>query len=494
MLTRAFVACAAAAALVSAACDKVPLTAPTNSTISVSADAQVLPPGGNTRVSALVIEAAGTPVHDGTVVRFTATLGQVNPVEVETRGGVATTTFVAGSESGTAQIRATSGAANGGSGDSATNVVEIQVGAAAAQSVAVSASPSRVPSSGGTVTIVASAMDASGNRLVGVPITFTSTAGTLSASSAATDSSGEARVTLETNREAEVTARAGSQSATTRVTVGTPPTLQLVTSPANPVVGLPVTLTVTPAGGTMPRVIVNWGDGSTSDLGTIAAATNATHVYGRSGSYSILATASQDGDTFATSTSVNVGAAAVTLSEPSPASPTVGTPVTFTVTPAAGTSPRVVINWGDGNTDDLGTLSAARTVAHTYNSAGSYIVTANATSGSETFTTSRGVTVAARPGLSVNVSATPSNPDRCQPATFTAVVSPAGESITSYRWTIDSDVDSEDVEITTTGNSLTRAFTNSGTKTVTVTASTADGRTGNGQTQIVVKTTPATCP
>ena len=51
--------------------------------------------------------------------------------------------------------------------------------------------------------------------------------------------------------------------------------------------------------------------------------------------------------------------AAVTLSAPSPASPLTGSPVTLTVTPAAGTSPRVVMDWGDGTTTDLGVVTAA---------------------------------------------------------------------------------------------------------------------------------------
>jgi hypothetical protein len=104
------------AALVAAACDKVPLLAPQESTISVSAQAVSLPPGGSTTITAMVMESSGTAVHDGTRVTFTATLGRVEPAEVETRGGTASTTFIAGATSGTAQIRATSGGAAGSGG------------------------------------------------------------------------------------------------------------------------------------------------------------------------------------------------------------------------------------------------------------------------------------------------------------------------------------------------------------------------------------------
>ena len=108
-----------------AACDSSPLMAPVASTISISAlDTKVLP-GGSTEVTAVVIEEAGTPVHDGTQVRFTATLGRVEPETATTHDGVARATFTAGSTTGTAKVTASSGAAAAGD---LGNVVEITVG------------------------------------------------------------------------------------------------------------------------------------------------------------------------------------------------------------------------------------------------------------------------------------------------------------------------------------------------------------------------------
>ena len=112
-------------ALIVTACDSSPLVAPVGSTISVFSTTTTLAPGGTAEISAVVIEEAGTPVHDGTVVRFSATLGTVNPVEVETRDGVALTTFTAGSMAGTAQIAATSGGAL--TGPEAPNVIDITI-------------------------------------------------------------------------------------------------------------------------------------------------------------------------------------------------------------------------------------------------------------------------------------------------------------------------------------------------------------------------------
>ena len=105
------------------ACD--PLVAPVASTISVSATNTVVVPGGSTEVFAEVIEEAGTPVHNGTVVRFSTTLGRVDPETATTVDGVARTTFTAGSATGTAKVTASSGAAAAGD---LGNVVEITVG------------------------------------------------------------------------------------------------------------------------------------------------------------------------------------------------------------------------------------------------------------------------------------------------------------------------------------------------------------------------------
>jgi len=107
------------------ACDSSPLVAPLASTISVTSSASALAPGGAAEIEAYVIEEAGTPVQDGTVVRFSATLGSVDPRESRTTGGVARTTFVAGPTAGTARVTALSGAATAGE---VPNTVDIAIG------------------------------------------------------------------------------------------------------------------------------------------------------------------------------------------------------------------------------------------------------------------------------------------------------------------------------------------------------------------------------
>ena len=317
------------AAIVAAGCDTVPLLAPTASTITVSAATLVLPVGGSTEIQAFVLEQSKTAVHNGTAVRFTTTLGTLNPVEAQTRNGMATTTFTSNA-SGVAMVNAISGGATAGA------AIEIRVGTAAVApgSVTVRASASTVPPTGGTVTITASALDTTGNRMVGIPISFSTTAGTLSAGSATTDESGEARVQLTTNAQATVTARVGAESGTVSVTVATATSLTLATS--TPVVaGQPMTLTITPAAGTAPRVAVNWGDGNTEDLGVVAAARGVTHTYANPGVYSINVTATgQGGDTFSTATTVTVGARPGPTVTVTPRRHAATSPFVFTVTPA----------------------------------------------------------------------------------------------------------------------------------------------------------------
>src|SRR5215467_276770 len=66
------------------ACQKVPLLAPTGSTITLTSSATTLPINGQTDIIAQVIEAAGTPPHSGTHITFTTNLGSVEPSEAET--------------------------------------------------------------------------------------------------------------------------------------------------------------------------------------------------------------------------------------------------------------------------------------------------------------------------------------------------------------------------------------------------------------------------
>src|SRR5207247_2032436 len=179
---------AAAFGLLTVSCEKVPLLAPSTSSITLTATATALPLNGTTDLIAQVLEQAGTPPHSGTHVIFTTTLGSVQPPEAETDlNGRVVVKFHAGTASGIATIIASSGGAGSstgattGTGTTTTTdsrTVKIAVGAAAVGKVIVNASPALVPAIGGTTTISAVVLDTNGNALPYVSVAFTTTAGT----------------------------------------------------------------------------------------------------------------------------------------------------------------------------------------------------------------------------------------------------------------------------------------------------------------------------
>ena len=267
------------------ACDKVPLTAPTASTITLTVASTTVPINGSIQVLAAVVEAGGTAVHDGTSVVFTGSLGTFSPVEAQTVGGVARSTFT-GTSSGTVMIGAFSGAA-------AATAVEVKVGAAAANSLALQVVPPNVGQNGGTVTVTALVLDLGGNPLPGVPVLFSTDTGTLSNATVLSNANGFAVTNLVTTRAATVSARAGgiATPVTFNVGVSTAPTVTITSSTTAPVAGSPVAFTVTPSAvataSPIQSVLVDFGDGQTQLLGAITGPVGLTHVFARQGGYTV---------------------------------------------------------------------------------------------------------------------------------------------------------------------------------------------------------------
>lgn len=377
----------ACAATVATGCDKVPLLAPQNSTISVSTNSTVVQANGTAEIRATVLEAAGTPVQNGTTVSFTTNLGALSPAEARTTNGVAIVQFVGNGQSGTAQIRALSGGA-------VSDPLELSVGGAATGRVTVSASPTSVPTTGGTTTIRATVVDASGNTLASVPVTFATTAGTLSATVVNTDFSGTATTTLTTNREASVTATAGTTTSTA-VVVGTaaPPTLSISVASGSTVSEGTVTtftITVNPGTGGSPiqNVRVNYGDGDSDDLGSVSGTVTVQHVYDEAGAFTPTVTAvDAAGATSSASTVIVVQPMLVSISFTES-----GATVTFTanVSPAGAAIASYTWEFGDGTTQ----TTTTNTVQHTY-APGTYTV--RVTARSSTGSTARGSTVVTSP-------------------------------------------------------------------------------------------------
>jgi adhesin/invasin len=351
------VALGVAIVLVSA-CDKVPLLAPNESTVTLSVNTTTLPINGTAEVLATVIEPAGTPAHNGTLVTFTSSVGVIEPRDARTDGGIARATFRAGSVSATAVI-------NAFSGSSRAEPVEVLVGGAAATAVSVRAEPATVPVTGGTVQIIAVVTDVSGNPLPGAPVIFSADNGALANNSVVTDPSGEARTSLSTSRETIVTARVAGVEKTVTVRAINPPAVTITTN-ANPIVGAPVVFTIaSPAGANfITQAVIDFGDGTAAQpLGAIAPGGSVvtTHRYSRADSYTVRVTSTDSLGIQGTSTTVVtvlrvVPTMTISISPTFPP-PTVGTVITATITvtnPQSIPVRSLTLFWGDGSQTSLG--------------------------------------------------------------------------------------------------------------------------------------------
>ncbi|MBI3048347.1 MAG: Ig-like domain-containing protein, partial [Acidobacteria bacterium] len=252
----------------------------------------MLPTGGSTEVTASVVEEAGTPVQNGTTVRFSASLGRVDPVEVQTRNGLAITTFFAMNTSGVARITATSGGATGGGDD--TNVLEITIGAAAVNTITLRASPGSVAPGGGTVELIATVVGENGRALEGIGVTFNTDQGTFSATTALTDPNGQARVTLTTTQKATVSATAGTKTSsnvtvdlrsgpivtiTCAPTSGTGNCSSVQASAANNTASVLFTIEKASGSSTLRTVTLDFGDGGSEPLGNLGGKATVVHTY-----------------------------------------------------------------------------------------------------------------------------------------------------------------------------------------------------------------------
>jgi adhesin/invasin len=362
------------ATVASAACDKVPLTAPTGATVTLFSNTTIVPVNGTAEITATVVESGGTLVQNGTLVTFTTTIGTLDPSEARTRDGKVTVRLNAGGRSGRAVVRAFSGGIT--SGD-----LSVDIGGAAAGAINLTANPSSVPSSGGTSTLQAIVFDVDGNRLPGVPVSFTSDFGTISSTVVVSDAQGVATTTITTNRDTTVTASAGGSgggtggsggtggtggttaaiTATVKITAATLPTVTITASTTNPVADAPVTFTVNAAAtspATVRSVTVDFGDGSVQTFGNT---TSVSHTYRSSGSTVVVV---QPSDILVTLTVA-------------PTVTTVSSVVTFTVAlsqnPGNVPVQSVRFEFGDGAAREVDSL----TTTYAYSSPG--VFTARAT-------------------------------------------------------------------------------------------------------------------
>lgn len=353
----------------SAACDKVPLVAPAGTVITLVSSTNVLPINGSTDLVAVLIESgttstgtgtattpsAGTAVHNGTLVTFTTSLGKIEPAEARTTNGRVTVKLTADGRSGRATITAFSG--------SASKTLEVVIGAAAAERVAITASPTILSSNGGPSTISARVEDASGNPLFGVPVVFTTTAGTLTATSGLTNEAGIATTMLTTTTAATVTASAGGKTATAGITLKAKSGVT-VTPPTGVFVGAPATFQITVAAGSdFSSVVLHLGDGTTKDFQDLSASTTWTHFYDDADTYDVRVVGI-DRDGVPTSHSTSVAIASYNPSMTcNPTTVPLGQPTTCTVT---GIPTNVEIDRYEWNFDGELTIDAGPSYQHVF--------------------------------------------------------------------------------------------------------------------------------
>ena len=414
----------------SAACQKVPLLAPSGSTIVLTASNNAIAANGTVALIAQVLEPSGTPPHPGTHVTFTTTLGVIEPADATTDiNGQARVTFKANGANGTATITASSGGATTGTNGS----VKIAVGSAAVGRITLTANPSIIPATGGSSAITASVVDVNGNALPGVPVTFATSAGVLSNGLVNTDATGTAQATLTTSVEATVTATAG-------------------------VTGSSGTGTGTGTGtGNGTGTGTNTGSTSSQSTATVTVRVNPLPTV------SITAT----GTSF-----------------------TAGSPIAFTISaqPATNSTAQireVVVSFGDGTVRNLGAVSGTTLVVqHRYDDEGIYTVSVRVTDTlGSVVTAATVIVVEAQAPLAVAISHTQTTNVALDITTvnFTATVTPSSAVVSRYVWNFGDGTP----PVTTTSNQTVHQYNDDDvTKIVTVTVTTTTGQTATGTTSI----------
>ncbi len=357
-----------------AACDKIALTAPSNSSITLFSNLTTINLGGSAQITATVIEGGGTPVHDGTEVTFTTTIGTVDPVTLQTDDGKATVTLRPGSQSGTAVVRAFSGGTQSGP-------LEIIVGAAAVSRVILTANPSSVSASrGGTVTLSAFVIDEGNNAMPNVRVNFTTTAGTLAIPSVTTDANGEARTVLTTSRETRVRASVGAtDSNELTITANNAPQITVTASPTSVAENTPMTFTYNVTADTntaLRSVNIDLGDGTTRSLGTNRSG-SITHTYRSAGTKVVeIEVVDANGERGTASTAVVVTPAAPLVAtvavQPNPARINALTTATVTLTNSTLTPLITSVTYDFGDSSQLETGGTSMT--HVYTRVGDFRV------------------------------------------------------------------------------------------------------------------------
>jgi hypothetical protein len=337
---------------------------------------------------------------------------------------------------------------------------------------------STVVQANGTTEIRATVLEASGTPVQnGTTVTFTTNVGTLSPAEARTlngvatvqflgngqsgrasikaISGGAASEALELSVGAAAAGRVSVTASPASVpSIGGTTTISalVVDASGNPLGGVPVSFATT--AGTFSAAVVN-----TDTAGTAQTTLSTTQQA------SVTATAG--GTTSSAAIVTRSARPTVGYTVASGTTPTEGGVTTFsvTVTPAAsGGVPiqSVTVDYGDGASDNLGSVTGTIAVQHVYGDQGSYTPTVTATDSSGTSVTASTVIFVQPLLVSVSVnSKTVAGTDTT--VSFTATVSPPGSAIASHAWTF-----GDGTSQTTGSSTTTHNYPNAPAKTYTV--------------------------
>ncbi len=270
-------------------CSEGTPVAPEGTILRISAFPTLIGKVGRSTVTVSAYRVTGNPVNPGTEVRFSSSLGSIDPVAYTSDSGQATAVLQGTGRVGTATVSAFSGGVE-------PVTIDIAIGELAA-SMSLQVTPSSIAETGGTLDLLALVRDAVSQPLAGAQVNFRSEVGTLASGGRfiTTDIDGEARDTLTVTAadlqlvgddNFEVTAEVGGAggsiiSRTFSVGIQRPPQAAFTFQRA----GLVVTFNDTSTG-SPTNWLWDFGDGTPS-----SSQQNPVHAYSDAGTYVVTLTA-----------------------------------------------------------------------------------------------------------------------------------------------------------------------------------------------------------
>jgi adhesin/invasin len=277
-------------------CDKATPTAPSGSTLAISANPSRIGLNGSSTITIIGRQPNGSVMREGTEVRLSSSLGNITPLVLIDRDGNATATLRGDGRKGAATVTAQTGTSGGGSGAggatggsssgslSVTTTVQIGETDDTKPALLISANPNVIPV-GGSSTITVIARNSDGSPVAsGQEVLLTTTLGTLQPRRPTTNSNGTATSTLTVDSQAgtaKISAVLGTSNAESTEIQVKDATLTLTANPASVdegtrnVITLTAVLTNFQGGGVAGKTIT-----FSSQRGTLSASTAVTQANG----------------------------------------------------------------------------------------------------------------------------------------------------------------------------------------------------------------------